>query len=305
MSANPLVPNAIGESKYPALSNTELGITAHAGGGQTSATKLTAQANIVTVVATDNDSVKLPKIIQTPGQFGSVGTIIFVGNADSAQSMQVFGASPDTINDVATGTGVAVAAGVNVWFVATGYTQSTDVGKWRMTNSQAASVAAITSGTISGVAMTSSTIDSTPIGQTTPASGKFTVLVGTSAATLQSLAVSGVVSVAGSATFANQVTVSGLAVSAAISVGGSGTVASNFAIGGVGTVSGNFFPCATAGNLFGAHGASGVAQIAAFTTISTSAGVTGTVGFTATQAALIITNLNALTDWAKNSGFSA
>lgn len=169
MSATPPVPNAIGEDKFPFLSNVETGITATASGNQTTAYQLTAQSNIVSTVASGNDSVKLPKINQTPGALGSVGTIIFVGNAAASNSMQVYGASPDTINAVATGTGVAVAAGVNVWFVATGYTLSTNVGTWRMTNSQAAAVAAITSGTISGV-----TIDNSVIGGITPAAGTFT-----------------------------------------------------------------------------------------------------------------------------------
>lgn len=204
MSANPLVPNAIGESKYPALSNTEIGITAHAGGGQSSAYQLTAQASVVTVVATASDSVKLPKIINTPGQFGSVGTVLFVGNADASDAMQVFGTTPDTINDVATGTGVAVAAGVNVLFVATGYTQSTGVGKWRMTNAQAATVAAITSGTISGV-----TIDNSVIGGGTPAAGSFTALSASSALTVtgaitgsSNASIAGLTTLTGGAAFA-------------------------------------------------------------------------------------------------------
>lgn len=157
MAATPKVPNRIGELKYPALSNVETGITAHAGGNQTSAYALTAQINVVSTVASANDSVALPKIVGTPDVFGSVGTIVFVGNAAASNSMQVYGASPDTVNAVATGTGVAVAAGVNVWFAATGYTKSTNVGTWLMTNSQAAAVAAITSGTIAGVAITNST----------------------------------------------------------------------------------------------------------------------------------------------------
>lgn len=176
MAANPLVPDRIGEEKHPRLSNTETGITAHAGGGQTSAYQLSAQVNEISVVASGNDSVKLPKIINTPGQWGSVGTMVFVSNIDASDSLQVYGYTPDTINGVATGTGVAVAAGVNVWFVATKFTQSTGVGTWRMTNSQAASVAAITSGTISGV-----TIDNSVIGGTTPAAGTFTVVNGPAA----------------------------------------------------------------------------------------------------------------------------
>lgn len=158
MAVTPPVPNHIGEQKFPSLSNVELAITAHAGGGQSLAYQLNAQVNIVTVVASASDSVALPKITNRPGVLGSVGTIVFVGSAAASNAMQVYGKTPDTINAVATGTGVAVAAGVNVWFAAVGYTQSTNVGLWRMTNSQAAAVAAITSGTIAGVAITNSTI---------------------------------------------------------------------------------------------------------------------------------------------------
>ncbi len=168
MSAQPRVPNKIGDNKFPFLSNFETGITAFAGGGQSSATQLGAQVNMVTVVATDADSVKLPKIVAEPGRLdpagASVGTILVLCNGDSAQSLQVFGATPDTINGVATGTGVAMGAGLNAFFVALDYTQSTGVGRWRMANSMAAAVAAITSGTIAGV-----TIENSAIGAVTPA----------------------------------------------------------------------------------------------------------------------------------------
>jgi hypothetical protein len=81
-----------------------IGITARAGGGQASATLLTGQTNSVDTVATAADSVKLP-----PPDF--VGQQIHVLNNDSADSMQVFGSGTDTINGVATATGVAQAAG--------------------------------------------------------------------------------------------------------------------------------------------------------------------------------------------------
>ncbi len=157
MTATPRVPNAIGENKYPFLSNMETGITAYATGGQANATKLTAQISRVDTVASGNDSVALPKITAAPGKLGSLGSILFVSN-NASNSMQVFGQTPDTVNGVATGTGVAVAGGVNVWFVAVSYNVSTNVGTWLMTNSQSAAVAAITSGTIAGVAISGSTI---------------------------------------------------------------------------------------------------------------------------------------------------
>jgi hypothetical protein len=92
-------------------------ITAHAGGGQTSATQLTAQFNHVTVVASAADSVKLPPSV--------VGMQIEMTNS-SANSMQAFGTSPDTINGAATGTGVAVAAGKTAIF--TCYTAGAWIG---------------------------------------------------------------------------------------------------------------------------------------------------------------------------------
>ena len=73
-------------------------VTAFAGGGQASATSLTAGINRVSVVATAGDSVKLP--------VSAAGLLVFVIN-DAALPMQVFGNGTDTINDVATATGVS------------------------------------------------------------------------------------------------------------------------------------------------------------------------------------------------------
>ena len=91
-------------------------ITAYAGGGQTSATQLTAGINHVTVVATAADSVKLPK--------STLGAVCIVTNGAASNSMQVFGYGTDTINDVATATGVAQAAGKTALYVCP------VVGKW-------------------------------------------------------------------------------------------------------------------------------------------------------------------------------
>lgn len=82
---------------------TEDAITAHAGGGQASAYQLTKQINRVATVANANDSVALPASV--------AGMEITITNGHATNSIQVFGVSPDTINDVATGTGVAHAAG--------------------------------------------------------------------------------------------------------------------------------------------------------------------------------------------------
>lgn len=76
------------------------GITAAAGGGQGAATQLTAEINRITTVATAADSVKLPP--------SAVGLDLMVIN-HGANAMQVFGASGsgDTIDDIASGTGVS------------------------------------------------------------------------------------------------------------------------------------------------------------------------------------------------------
>lgn len=78
-------------------------VAAAAGGGQTNATALTATYNKVTTVASANDSVKLPASV--------AGMMVAITNGHASNSLQVFGVSPDTINGVATGTGVALAAG--------------------------------------------------------------------------------------------------------------------------------------------------------------------------------------------------
>lgn len=77
-------------------------ITAFAGGGQTSATQLANEVNRVTTVATAGDSVMLPPSL--PGL-----SIAVINGASKA--MQVYGAGTDTINGVATGTGVSQMPG--------------------------------------------------------------------------------------------------------------------------------------------------------------------------------------------------
>lgn len=79
------------------IHTSDNGITAHAGGGQASATALPDEVNNVTIVATVGDSVKLPVSI--------AGMQVLVIN-DATNAMQVFGAGTDTIDDVATATGV-------------------------------------------------------------------------------------------------------------------------------------------------------------------------------------------------------
>lgn len=84
-------------------------LTAHSGGGQTSALALTKGVNNVTTVAAAGDSVRLPA--------SAAGQEITITNS-GANSMQVYGAGTDTINGVATGTGVAQLPGQTVVYTA-------------------------------------------------------------------------------------------------------------------------------------------------------------------------------------------
>jgi hypothetical protein len=79
------------------------GLTAHSGGGQAGALALTNGVNNITVVAAAGDSVRLPA--------SAPGMEITVTNS-GANSMQVYGAGTDTINGIATATGVAQLPGV-------------------------------------------------------------------------------------------------------------------------------------------------------------------------------------------------
>lgn len=84
-------------------------VTAYAGGGQTNAMALNIDSAFhnVTTVATAADSIKLPP--------AAVGEFHFVKNS-AAASMQVFGSGTDTIDSVATATGVPQAAGDGVLY---------------------------------------------------------------------------------------------------------------------------------------------------------------------------------------------
>jgi len=83
---------------------TATAITAKAGGTQ-SGTLLTKQNNFITVCATAGDSVVLPSA-------APVGSPVYVRN-DGAKDAQVYAVTPGTINGVATGTGVSLAAGAS------------------------------------------------------------------------------------------------------------------------------------------------------------------------------------------------
>lgn len=84
------------------------GVTARAGGTKALATALTKQLNRITVCATADDSVLLP-----PAQ---VGAVVAVFN-DGAAAARVFGAGTDTIDGVATGTGVPLTNAKRALFI--------------------------------------------------------------------------------------------------------------------------------------------------------------------------------------------
>lgn len=106
-----------------AFDNIATGLTAHVGGGQGSALALTKLVNVVSTVGSAADSVALPAPT-------TVGQVVIVVNGAAANSMQVFGAGTDTINGVATGTGVAQAAGKTGIFIAA--TTGAGAAWWRV-----------------------------------------------------------------------------------------------------------------------------------------------------------------------------
>ena len=90
-------------------------ITAHVGGGKGSATPLSYGVNRVGTVASAADSLLAPP---------AVSGAEFILIQDGANSAQVFGQGTDTIDEIATGTGNAVAAAKRVIFVCY------SAGKW-------------------------------------------------------------------------------------------------------------------------------------------------------------------------------
>lgn len=134
MAASPLLPEEIQNYRYLNGTNFEDAITAKASGTQATAYQLSAQLNTIDTCATAADSVALPKVgpwaIGTAVP-GGAGFLCFIWN-NGAQSCQVYGGTnaKDTINDVATATGVALPAGAAMIAWVNTYTQSTDVGEW-------------------------------------------------------------------------------------------------------------------------------------------------------------------------------
>lgn len=78
------------------------GITAFSGGGQGSAVQLISSYNIITTVAANQDSVKLPASFVA-------GTIVHIINADTAQTVDVFPGSGD---DLGAGANNAINIGI-------------------------------------------------------------------------------------------------------------------------------------------------------------------------------------------------
>lgn len=99
-------------------SDSSATVTAAAGGTKAAALALTAGNVNISVCATAADSVLLPLAV--------AGLRMNIAN-NGAASAQVFGAGTDTINDVATGTGVAQANGKSATYFCTA---SAPGGKW-------------------------------------------------------------------------------------------------------------------------------------------------------------------------------
>lgn len=102
-------------------------ITAFAGGGQTNAVLLDSGYNRVTVVASAGDSVKLPSCHTGAANTGpmpagvisgnTTGLMLWVTNADAADSMNVFPQTGESINAIAANGAYAVAQNKTVGFL--------------------------------------------------------------------------------------------------------------------------------------------------------------------------------------------
>lgn len=98
------------------------GITAFAGGGKASATPLTSAVNRLSTVATGADSVLLPAV-----SANDIGLEVEIIN-DGAAAAQVFGQGSDTIDAVATATGVALTNATRCKYTLISY--ASGVGAW-------------------------------------------------------------------------------------------------------------------------------------------------------------------------------
>ena len=99
-----------GSSSGVAKFSSATGITAFSGGGQSSAVALTKTINRVTTVAAQGDSVSLVA--------ATVGALQIVENR-GANPCQVFGAGTDTINGIATATGVSQGINTTAIYICT------------------------------------------------------------------------------------------------------------------------------------------------------------------------------------------
>ena len=161
-------------------------ITAFAGGGQTNAVPLTTGVNRVTVVATTADSVMLPASI--------AGMQVVIINSAS-NSCQVYGAGTDTINAIATATGVAQPGGSTALYFCP------VAGAWETTDANSG----LYTGNFDGI-----------VGATTPAAGTFTTLHTTGAITADTtLAVTGLTTHTGGVTITGALKITPQLISAA------------------------------------------------------------------------------------------
>ena len=100
----------------------QLGLTALAAGTKADATPLGYGVNTITTVAGAADSVLLP-----PAFPGAVAVVINT----VATAIQVFGSGTDTIDGVATGTGIDQAASARaIYFGVAGEGDNSDAGAW-------------------------------------------------------------------------------------------------------------------------------------------------------------------------------
>jgi hypothetical protein len=81
-------------------------ITAHAGGTQPLATPIRSALTLIAVCATAGDSVMLPPAVG--------GQMLWMTNAGAASAQLFASIGADTINGVANGTGISLAAGKSI-----------------------------------------------------------------------------------------------------------------------------------------------------------------------------------------------
>ena len=91
---------------------TQPSLTAHAGGGQTNATPITATLVEVTTVASNGDSVILPPTLANLIS----GLEITISNGSATHSINVFPPSGEAINALAINTAFSLAAGKTAVF---------------------------------------------------------------------------------------------------------------------------------------------------------------------------------------------